>query len=318
MPPVDYLTLNGTPIPCKAGGGLPPSRYGETVRMYNNRLRSTEEPLRRTRLWSFTTAPLTGAEWAVIRPLLVAVGAVAAGGYAITRGTVTVACLVIPGEIPNEPDGDTTARFVASFQLLEQSSATALVGGPTSTIYLESAASSFGAGYRVAKVGGALPGEPFYDGVGGPDPAVVIDGCACPGQCAPLVSLLQKWITEPLLACTLFGLGYLASSGIFINPWGTWYRASLGMQVSLVRAGVVVAGPFPFTTSGTSFSGGPVSMQLVSPLVNLPVLDNDRLMFQQFTVMGMNCGTTDDGFRPSMGTGGLNCGITMPGNIVEA
>lgn len=314
----EYLTLNGVPIPCKAGGGLPPSRYGETVRMYNNRLRSTEEPNWRTRIWSFVTGPLTGAEWAVIRPLLVATGAVAAGGYAITRGLTTVACLVVPGEIPNEPDGDTDARFVASFQLLEQSAVTATVGGPQTAIYLEAAASSFGAGYRVASVGGGLPGEPFYLGVGGPDPAVPIDGCACPGQCAPLTSLLQQWITDPLLATTLWGMGYLFSSGIFINPWGTWYRASLGMQVSLVRAGAVVAGPFPFTTSGTFFAGGPISMQLVSPLVSLPVLDDDRLMFQQFTIMGMNCGRTDDGFRPSMGTGGTNCQIIMPGSIVLA
>lgn len=306
----EYLTLNGVVIPCKAGGGLLPSRYGETLRMYNGRLRSTEEPLWRTRVWQFTTGPLTGAEWAVIRPVLVSIGLVNAGGYAITRGLTTVPCLVIPGEIPNEPDGDTTARFVASFQLLERSAATSLIGGVESVLKLVNVASDLPAA-RLAYIGPTPPGGGNVTG-GDAEP------CACPpAQCPSVTTVIGTFYSNPLAGPqVLSGPGRLDAGGIGINPWGTWWRMRLGMKLSVTdSAGVVLSGPYAWTTTAVQFDGGAISLFTVSPLVAVALPDLGRLKFEVLSIMGMNCDRGEDGFRPTMT---LPATITLPGSLVEA
>jgi hypothetical protein len=310
------LTLNGVEIPCKSGGLLEPSRYGESVRQYNNRLRSDEEPDFRTRRWQFTTKPLTYAEWVAIYPLLTSVGILSADGYAITRSGGPVFVLAELGDVPNSWKDPTDVEYVATFTLYERGGATS--AGVTTDIYLSATLDTTyddGAGgvYYIATIGAPYPGE--YPSSG------FATGPAQPPDQVPsgdVVTLTRSWITPRMNPAVVDGIARLIAEGIGINPWNTWAKQRLTITTSLIRAAAPVAGPHAFTSSAVHFSGGPITAQTVSPIVGLAVLADDRLRIDSYTIINMWPGGGEDGFRPGMGHGGTSARVIMPGTLTEA
>lgn len=324
--PAYYLTLNGTVIPCRAGGLLTPSQYGEAERMYNNVLRSTIEPTLRTRRWQFTTGPLLGAEWDAIAPILRSTAVLTAAGYAITRGSVGIGVLCLLGTVENEANSDGDVAYTATFTLYERSTASAGVGGPTTGLWLSNIVEPTyddGAGgvYNLART---LGPNPFGEGYSGTDQTYSVTPCGSGSpcsvaQCAAQVDVVGKWVTLPFTAPTILnGPGYFTALARGINPWGTWWRQRLTIQVTLIRAAGGSAGPFAFTSSAVDFSGGNINLTTVSPLVALAVAVGDRLMFEGLAIVGMNGCRSDDGFRPSFLMGQSFASAIMPGVLVAA
>lgn len=312
--PTFYLRLNGVEIPCQRGGLLEPSRYGERVRMYNNRLRSTEEPDFRTRRWQFATGPLDGAEWLAIAPVLRSTAVLAGTGMALTRGETAIAVLCVLGEVTHLPKGDTDIRYEAVFTLYERSTASSAIGGVTTPLVLFGDPSPVGGGsFRAGPGGtGTAAGGEASGGVpitcGSTLPAGGCDTARCPS----VTTIIGTWYSDVVTVDTmLYGQAQFNGGAVGINPWGSWWTQRVGIQMSIYRAGAVVAGPFPFTTRAVDFSGGSVTLVTVNPLVNVPVLAGDRLKFEYLSIIGLNGCTPDDGFRPRMGYGGF-----FPPNVV--
>lgn len=313
-----YLTLDGVNVPVQRGGLLEPSRYGETVRMYDNTLRSTEEPTLRTRRWQFTTGPLSGAEWDAIRPLIRSVAIRTALGYAVTRGAVGIAVLCVPGEVTHEPAGDTDIAYVATFILLERGTGSGAIGGTTTGLYLYGDASDIGGGaLRTGVSGGSSAGGEATGGA----PALcgtLVGGVCDTLRCPAVTTIVATWYSDPATADGMLdGPAFLSVGAIGINPWGTWWTQRVGFQMAIYRAGSVVSGPYAFTTAAVDFSGGTVVLQTVSPLVAVPILTGDRLKFEALTIIGINGCASDDGFRPRMGYGGFfPPSVVIPGTVL--
>lgn len=83
----DYLTVDGWPIPVREGAGSQSDWEvaGERIRMYDNSLASSINPLQTKRVWTFATPPMMYAELRVILAILRLPGARQAEGYAINR-----------------------------------------------------------------------------------------------------------------------------------------------------------------------------------------------------------------------------------------
>lgn len=303
----EYLTLNGVVIPCQEGGETEPSVYGETVRMYDNSIRSTEEPDFRTRRWQFRTGPLKGAEWDVIAPILRNTSVLSAAGYAIDRTGAAVSVLCVLGEVPNEEDGDADVGYVASFTLYERLSV--LTTNPSSLFYLTGVANGAD---LLLRLGSPEPGEGGL-GVSGGTVSACGAGDPCVGApCAATLTVLDTWRSLAVADNTLDGTATLAASAIGINPWGTWWRMSLTATLRIERAGVVVEGPFAFTAQGVDFSGGGILLQTVSALNAVEVLTGDEVVLDVISIMGMNACRADDGFRPSFFYGGAGAVLNLP------
>lgn len=128
-----YLMLGPTEIPVQYGGGgrKEPARSGELAPTWYNNVFTSEDATETREEWRFTTPPLPGAEWDVIRPVLESGELFDASGYAISRAEVPVDPLDPTG--PQQPatvqvrprltgvvhhrEGTTDIRYEATFEL---------------------------------------------------------------------------------------------------------------------------------------------------------------------------------------------------------
>lgn len=324
----EYLTLNGVPIPCRApgGGGLAePERSGEMLRMHDNSLTSSENPAQHKRVWNFQTIPLTAAEWLAIEPLLKGGIIRTADGYAITRGGGSVAVYVRRREVQHEPNTDTDFGYMVAFSCYEVYGLA--TGGVSTQLYMPYTTSPDDDGL------GAYPtpdGSPSFLGLINTTPpppfsqpsatctdpvAAPCSSVGCVGRCADVVTSVQRWRSNPMLAGILDG--FARAEVLAVLPFGgstPWARIAFSGLLQVVRAGVVVLGPWQCGMDFPFFGGGVMTLPTLSPIA-AATLDDDQIEFTLTVVLALKACGVDDGNRPNFSYGGS---LFLPGTWVES
>jgi hypothetical protein len=328
VPTPVYLSLDGVEIPVNvnAGGLLEPERSGETVRMHDNSLRTTEDASAAKRVWAFTTIPLVSGDVEIVRALLRGGVPRTADGYAITREAGAVSVFPRLGRITHVEYGPADFRYVVAFTLHEISGLQ--YGGVVTSLTLANLVSPDDTGANAwpapTSAGGPLMLiSPDVSGAGvssGPVTTAEAVECAtedCIGRCDEVITDLMTWRAPGVPAPAILD-GFAQVSVLAIGPAGgsPWARIAFTGQLEIVRAGVVVAGPFQFGYMFPFFAGGTVSAFTVSPLaVGLEAGDQPQFTLQSALAL-LACGT-DNGLRPSYLYGGSwGATLTLPGTLV--
>lgn len=301
------LDVGGTNLvlPFMRAGQAEPEQIGAVSRAYAGNQYSSI-------VAEFMVLPLvsmhrSAAEFAAVKAMFAKGAQVSCqGGKLFTPLTGVVTCSgKVTGEIePGNVGSDGEPLWTINLTLTEVG--TALAGTPQTTNFLLTSVTSPDDGTaKVSTPAGSYPGDTGSGITLGT--ALTPPTAVCPTVPGVVASVSREaaHLSVPLAAGMALGPPRIQIEYGVVDSV-VWATSSFRAELSLVRGGLTVAGPWSSQWQGMGvLTGGTASLTFGGISLVLPLQDGDRFLIEWFARVGLECGQSDNGQRPFIYVGAV-------------